>query len=149
MPIQGFLKPLNVLLFFLPTVFHCSGVFGSDFFCGPVVLILVIGGCSTSVLLLFFLLWSVSSWGSLAWFRVRFRKVVSLFVVCFFSVDLHFVGVYKVILEVVAGARRPSSVSTFSDIFVAVLSRWSGKTAVSILSYASLWLLILESRRAS
>ena len=37
-------------------------------------------------------------------------------------------------LEVVAGARRPSSVSTFPDIFVAVLSRWSGKTAVSILA---------------
>ena len=41
-------------------------------------------------------------------------------------------------LEVVAGARRPSSVSTFSDIFIAVLSRWSGKTALSILSYGSL-----------
>ena len=29
--------PLIVLLFFLPTVFHCSGIFGSAFFSGPVV----------------------------------------------------------------------------------------------------------------
>ena len=43
-------------------------------------------------------------------------------------------------LEVVAGARRPSSVSTFPDIFVAVLSRWSGKTAVSILAQRCQWL---------
>ena len=50
-------------------------------------------------------------------------------------------------LEVVTGARRPSSVSTFSDTFVAVLSRWSGKTAVSILSYASLQLPILGNDR--
>ena len=88
-----FLKPfLIVLLFFLPTVFHCRSVFGPDFFCGPVVLILVIGGGSASVLLLFFLLLSVS-WRSLAWFRVRFRKVVFFFVVCLFSIDLHFVNV--------------------------------------------------------
>ena len=50
-------------------------------------------------------------------------------------------------LEVVARARRPSSVSTFSDIFVAVLSRRSGKTAVSILSCGSLQLLILGNDR--
>ena len=35
----------------------------------------------------------------------------------------------------------------FSDIFVAVLSRWSGKAAVSILSYGSLQLLILGNDR--
>ena len=35
---SGLLEPpLIVLLFFVPTVFHCSGVFGSDFFSGPVV----------------------------------------------------------------------------------------------------------------
>ena len=140
--LRAFLKPpVIVLLFFLPTVFHCSGVFGSDLILVLWFLFLVIGGGSASVLLLFFLLLS-RFWASLGdlWTGSGLGSERLFPSSSFVSSALTSISSMSrgSSLEVVPGARRPSSVSTFSDIFVAVLSRWSGKTAVSILSYASL-----------
>ena len=57
-------------------------------------------GGSASVLPLVFLLFSVF-WRSLAWFRVRFRKVAFFFIVCFVgSIDIYFANVKKVIVVI-------------------------------------------------
>ena len=72
---------LIVLLFFLLKVLYCSGVFGSNFFCDPVIRIFLVKGGQVvlrSVFFLFFPLLQSVSWRSLTWFWVRFRKLVFL-----------------------------------------------------------------------
>ena len=104
-------------------MFHCRGVFGSDFFCGPVVLIFGYRRwfhvCSPSFLSSFEHLLEIFG---LVQVQVQERLFSSLSFVSSALTSISSMS-RRSSLEFVAGARRPSSVSTSSDIFVAVLSR--------------------------
>ena len=98
-------------------------------------LFLVIGGGSTSVLLLFFLLLSVS-WRSLAWFRVRFRKLS--FCPLSRNINHHFLAL-KIFLWNLATDREPTSFRTDLQRTSNYVVHGGRATLKDILVKAKLW----------